>query len=869
MIPAKNNVKLAFAEALVLNTDAHVFLTGRAGTGKTTFLRSLREKTYKRMVVVAPTGVAAINAGGQTIHSFFQLPFGPQIPEDGVVTGENLFPGTPPEAATGKAASSGKSANPNARALASQYQKLRKSKLNLIRSLDLLVIDEISMVRADVLDAVDAVLRRARRSQKPFGGVQVLMIGDVHQLAPVAKPDEWELLAPYYQSVYFFGSHVLQKTPYLCVELDHIYRQHDEDFITLLNKVRDNRLDAECLQLLNQRYLPDFTPDDREGYITLTTHNHQADTINESKLEALSGKPVVFNAEVKGTFPENTYPTKESLELKVGAQVMFVKNDPSPEKAFFNGKIGRVVALDEDDGTVEVQCGDERLTVGKLQWQNMEYTLNAESKDIEENEIGSFTQIPLRLAWAVTIHKSQGLTFNKLIVDAGQAFAHGQVYVALSRCTSLEGLVLKTRIPSSALVNDFTVNRFVDQLPEKEPTQEKVDQLRHECELETLLELIDFYGLYKDFGKVMKVVYDNNTLFDADMIQDLSQRRNQFLEQLCGVGAKFEGQVRKLHAEALCCEQNPVLQERIVKGAAYFKEHLDTLTEGFFDLPFKTDNKAVNEQLGEALQRFKEDLNVKRDCLKASLEHFSVQAYQKARSLAAVEVEKKTKGKVTVKDDDLKGNPLYKRLHAWRAEKADELDVEVYRIVPTQALKAIAKHQPVTLRELKLVKGMGEKRTKQFGAEIIDIVLQSTGQQDIHLEDADPPVPSKKSHETPEKPIVKQEEQTKMNTYEVTKSMIDEGLSPEQIAKERGLKVTTIYTHLTHFIEQDLYDASQFISEEHYDTIRDYFDETEDPSLGAAKDVLGDDYSFDEIKLVLAELKRDGMPFTVTERKDL
>ncbi|MBO4328482.1 MAG: AAA family ATPase, partial [Bacteroidales bacterium] len=289
------NTKLTFAEALVLNTDAHVFLTGRAGTGKTTFLKDLRSKTYKRMVVVAPTGVAAINAGGQTIHSFFQLPFGPQIPEDG------------PMADT-----------VNARVMASQYQKIRKNKLNIIRSLDLLVIDEISMVRADVLDAIDAVLRRARRSQKPFGGVQVLMIGDVHQLAPVAKPDEWEILAPYYNSVYFFGSHVLQKAPYLCVELDHIYRQHDEDFITLLNKIRDNRLDTECLQLLNQRYLPDFQPDDKEGYITLTTHNYQADEINESKLKALSGKPVIFNAEVKGTFPENTYPTKESLELKVG-----------------------------------------------------------------------------------------------------------------------------------------------------------------------------------------------------------------------------------------------------------------------------------------------------------------------------------------------------------------------------------------------------------------------------------------------------------------------------------------------------------------------------------------------------------------------
>ena len=276
--------------------------------------------------------------------------------------------------------------------MASQYQKLRKNKLDIMRSLDLLVIDEISMVRADVLDAIDAVLRRARRSQKPFGGVQLLMIGDVHQLAPVAKPEEWEILAPYYQSVYFFGSHVLQNTTYLCVELDHIYRQHDEEFITLLNKVRDNRMDAECLRLLNQRYQPYFTPSDNEGYITLTTHNYQADDINDSKLQALPTPSIVFKAETKGIFPENTYPTKETLELKVGAQVMFVKNDPSAAKAFFNGKIGKVVSIDKEKEMAEVQCADERLTVTKLEWQNTEYAINAENQNIEEKEIGSFKQ---------------------------------------------------------------------------------------------------------------------------------------------------------------------------------------------------------------------------------------------------------------------------------------------------------------------------------------------------------------------------------------------------------------------------------------------------------------------------------------------
>ena len=731
------NKKLDFVEDLVLYTDSHIFLTGKAGTGKTTFLRNLQDKTYKRMVVVAPTGVAAINAGGQTIHSFFQLPFGPQIPED---------------AQRGLTAKS----NTSAMAMASQYQKLNKTKLNIMRSLNLLVIDEISMVRADVLDAIDAVLRRARRSQKPFGGVQLLMIGDVHQLAPVAKPDEWEILAPFYQSVYFFGSHVLQKTPYLCVELDHIYRQHDEDFITLLNKVRDNRMDADCLRLLNSRYRPEFTPDDREGYITLTTHNYQADQINESKLEALPSKPVVFKAETKGTFPENSYPTKEELELKLGAQVMFVKNDP--EKAFFNGKIGRVVGINEREGSVEVQSDDECITVSKLQWQNMEYAINEETQNIEEKEIGSFAQIPLRLAWAVTIHKSQGLTFDKLIVDAGQAFAHGQVYVALSRCTSLEGLVLKTRIPSSALVNDLSVDQFVEHIPELEPTQEKVDRLRHQYELDTMLELIDFYGLHKTFGKVMKILYDNGTLFEADMIHDLSQRRTKMLETLCGVSSKFEGQIRRLHNETPCCEQNPALQERLKKGSVYFKEQLETITQGLSRMEFKTGNKALNKQFNDLWQQFLEDLRVKQRCLEVCSQGFSIQGYQRAKAVAAIGTD----------------------------ETAQE-------------------------------------KTKKS---------------------------PKKKEKKPKIP--------KLNTFEITKSMIDEGFTPEEIAQERGLHVTTIYGHIARFIEQDEYDACQFVSEEHYDTIRDYFDSTEDPSLMAAKDVLGDEYNFGEIKIVLAELKRDG-----------
>ena len=827
------NQKLEFVEELVLYTDAHIFLTGKAGTGKTTFLKNLPLKTYKRMVVVAPTGVAAINAGGQTIHSFFQLPFGPQLPENALK--KTAFPPID---------SRGNDMGGKAKSLAAQLQKLNKKKINLIRSLDLLIIDEISMVRADVLDAIDAVLRRVRRSQKPFGGLQLLMIGDVHQLAPVAKAEEWEVLSPYYDTPYFFGSQVLKKTPYVCVELEHIYRQHDEDFITLLNKVRNNRMDADCVRLLNSRFKPNFIAHDNEGYITLTTHNYQADQINDTKLAAIEAKPLVFKAVVRGTFPENTYPTKEELVLKVGAQVMFVKNDPNPEKAFYNGKIGRLVGYNDDEGTVTVESDGERITVPKLTWQNMEYAINPENQDIEEKEIGSFTQIPLRLAWAVTIHKSQGLTFDKVIVDAGQAFAHGQVYVALSRCTSLEGLVLKTPIASNALVNDFSVNRFVDALPEREPTQEKVDQLRHDYELETMLELIDFEGIYKDFGKLMKVIYDNDTLFERSLIQDLSQRRNRIFEELCQIGNKFESQIQKLHSQALSCEQNPLLQERLTKGVAYFEEHLKGIVTGLFGLPFKTDNQTVNEQLTEALKQLKEDVYLKSCCLEACKEGFTVKEYQKTKSVKVIEVEKSGKKKVEIKFEPSKNGGLYSILLSWRAARAEADDVPASNIAPIRTLKAIAETKPVTLAELRKVEGMGPKRIRNYGAEIIDIVLRHLGQDPEKADIGDlAKVPQKRTNGA---------------TYFQTKEMAERGMSAEAIAKARGLAESTIYSHLIYWVEQGSFPASRFVSSEKMAEIRDYFESTGDPKITTARDVLGDDYQYFEIRMVLAEMKREG-----------
>lgn len=812
------NKKLEFVEELVRFTDSNIFLTGKAGTGKTTFLRNLQSKTFKRIIVLAPTGVAAINAGGQTIHSFFQLPFGPQLPED---AGANAW-----------------RQNAKASTLASQFQKIRKNKINLIRSLDLVVIDEISMVRADVLDAVDAVLRRARRSSKPFGGVQLLMIGDVHQLAPVARPEEWSVLAPYYNTPYFFGSHVLQKSSYLCVELEHIYRQHDADFITLLNKVRNNQMDAQCLRLLNLRYRPDFNPKDEEGYITLTTHNYQADKINESKLDAINSPMLHFEAEIKGTFPENTYPTKETLELKIGAQVMFVKNDPSSEKAYYNGKIGQLVGYDEKDSSLEVKCDGGIIKVTPVEWENNEYTLDPETNAIDEKTIGTFKQIPLRLAWAVTIHKSQGLTFDKVIIDAGQAFAHGQVYVALSRCTSLEGLVLKTRIQPTALVDDASVDQFVERIPDLEPTQEKVDDLRHQYELDTMNELIDFKGIYQDFGRLSKIILTNDTLFEAKMIQDFSHRRQRVHDELCSVSLKFESQICILHAESPSCGQNATLQERITKGTTYFKERLGDITKGLFELPFQTDNKAVNEQIAEALKLLQEDLFVKNACLEACIDGFSVTKYQKTKSTTILDAEKDAKKKIDIKDDTMDQSSLYKALSIWRNSMAEDLNVPTYTIALNSMLKAIAQELPTNRAALKKIKGFGEKRVKLYGADIINIVLKYTG---------------KTAEEEPEPEPAK----VKVSTYEQTLQMLQSGMTAEEIAGERQLQLSTIQGHFARFVGQGMYKASDFLPKWKIEELKDYFESTGDRSAATAKEILGDSYSYGDIRIMLAELEKE------------
>ncbi|MFW5891778.1 MAG: ATP-dependent DNA helicase, partial [Bacteroidota bacterium] len=584
-----DNTPLQLAFDFVEKTGKNIFLTGRAGTGKTTFLHQIKNSSVKRSVVVAPTGVAAINAGGVTIHSFFQMPFGPIIP--GMDDAQE-------------------------RSADARFKKFSKEKINIIRSLDLLIIDEISMVRADLLDGIDGVLRKYRHRDKPFGGLQLLLIGDLQQLAPVVKDDEKNLLSPYYETFFFFGSRALRETNYISIELSKVYRQTDQDFIRLLNKVRDNDLDSKTLEKINMQYHPEVFLGDTTGYITLTTHNYQANQLNTKKLADIKNSPHTFHAVIEGDFPEHSFPTDQKLTLKEGAQVMFVKNDPSPEKLFYNGKIGTITGFKDD--TIVVACENEYepIVVSPLVWENKRYSLDDQTKEISEKLIGSFTQYPLKLAWAITIHKSQGLTFEKAIIDAQSAFAHGQVYVALSRCKSLQGLVLSSRIGMASIKSDPNIKGFIRQVEENQPGEKQLREARLQFQWMLLEELFDFDIVQRRLNYLLKLTRQHSRSLDSKINEILQKVKITLDEKLADVGVKFTREINKHLNDYQEIENNSLLQDRIKKASGYFypiiNEQLKTLLEG---LVIESDNKKVEKSLTDALSNLVLGLKIKNDCM--------------------------------------------------------------------------------------------------------------------------------------------------------------------------------------------------------------------------------------------------------------
>ena len=576
----------------VQHTNRCIFLTGKAGTGKTTFLRRLKEECPKQMAVVAPTGVAAINAEGVTIHSLFQLPPQLFLPTD------------------------------EARRQLFAEMQMRANKQRVLRNLELLVIDEVSMVRADLLDAIDAVLRHfKRRPSIPFGGAQLVVIGDLFQLSPVVREEEWRLLQPYYEGPYFFQARVFNEIKPVYIEFEHVYRQTNVDFLTILNQVRNNVLTPESLNVLNTRYIPDFRS---TTHITLSTHNNKVDAINQREMDALKGKEYIYKATITDTFPESMYPIDEQLTLKVGARVMFIKNDSSTDKLYYNGKLGVVTSLSKQ--AINVLCDDGiEVNVHHEVWENIRYNANTGSDLVETEIIGTFTHYPLRLAWAITIHKAQGLTFDQLIIDAEDAFAAGQVYVALSRCRSLEGLTLLTPIPTRALTNAREVLHFTDKQDSLQTIKDNLQPAQKEYLTILLCSLFDFreyteqlYALQRMANNMTSLQMPSNEYF-SDLIS--------LLLDLHTVGERFQQQIRQL----MYHDHLDKLQERLQAASQYYVPKLYELLKAISDCPLRSNNQSDAAQLKQNLLDIYAAISRKAYMQAQMAQDVKVKAYFKAR----------------------------------------------------------------------------------------------------------------------------------------------------------------------------------------------------------------------------------------------
>ena len=590
----KTNEELRIAWDFVEHTGRSIFLTGKAGTGKTTFLKTVVEQSKKRTIVVAPTGVAAINAGGMTIHSFFQLPFTPYVP--------------------------------NAR-IQSKFD-FGKEKRRIIASLDLLIIDEISMVRSDLLDAIDSVLRRYRDHYKPFGGVQLLMIGDLQQLTPVVTPEDEALLKPYYDTPYFFGSKALQQIEYVTILLSQVFRQEDKAFLDVLNHIREAHPTTNDIATLNQRCQPAFIPKQGEGYIRLTTHNYLADNYNENELKKLPGHSYTFQAQIEGNFPEYSYPTSEVLTLKEGAQVMFVKNDPSGEHRYYNGRIGEIVEISENRVCVLCAGDAEGREVEPLEWENAQYQLNPETRVIESKVQGTFRQLPLRLAWAITIHKSQGLTFERAIIDANLSFAPGQVYVALSRCKTLEGMVLSQPIEARAIIADKRVEDYIGH--QEEAAQRSISQLpqlKEEYYRFLMLELFDFHDIFYKEEHLLRLMTEFFYHAFTDTTELHKRVLSNFSSQTMSVSEKWLQKIRQSPMEQLYTEE---FQERVKRSAEWFESSIQEVFAQSIDLAaqIKSNNKQAMSRFTDALADVRQSVLSRRFLLsKIADQGFSIPIY--------------------------------------------------------------------------------------------------------------------------------------------------------------------------------------------------------------------------------------------------
>ena len=736
--------RFLLAERYIQETGISVFLTGKAGTGKTTFLKHIVAGCSKRLAVVAPTGVAAVNAGGVTIHSFFQLPLCPYLPDVKELVTEYQMP--------------------------EKNRSLRKDRVKILRTLELLIIDEISMVRADILDAIDATLKRYRKNDRPFGGVQLLMIGDVQQLPPVVTESEKPFMDQVYPSPFFFNSRAFRKLGYIVIELNKIHRQRDAEFTSMLNDIRTGNPSDQTLERLNRRLDPGFDPPSGEYWIRLTTHNHQSDAINREKMDALKGKSMIFKAEIDGNYPESAYPAETELRLKKGAQVMFTRNDTSGNSMYFNGKIGTVTSL-YPEIIVTDENGNE-IIVNQEKWDNVRYEINPETQEIQAVNDGSFTQYPLRAAWAITIHKSQDLTFDRVIIDAGRAFSFGQVYVALSRCRSLEGIVLTTPITRRCTFRNTEVAIFENGYTPENQAVESLDNYRESylvdkiCSTFSLGRIaslsLKLEKLWKgSLGSVYPKISARFTALVTGQDEDFSG-----VEAIASVGTRFQSQIREIFADQSRCteDRDAFVNERISKACAYFTAQLGYYAKSIAPTCLvEIENKETQKVFKNIAEELLKELIFRLSLYRATMaDGFSVKLFSRVATECELEKTGTLKSCVrriisasraaadkdggnagTDKANDKKEVPesgmdadtsdidteydeatekLLKVLKAWRKMKYEELHLPAFMIMHQKVLVQIAEEKPASREELMQINGFGKKQWDKYGEEILEII---------------------------------------------------------------------------------------------------------------------------------------------------
>lgn len=811
----KNEV-FELAYRFVTETAENIFLTGKAGTGKTTFLKYLKEHCTKNTIVAAPTGVAAINAGGVTLHSLFQLPFHPFIPSAG---GRNDLLGK---------------------------MKYNKQRQQLLRKMELLVIDEISMVRCDTMDAIDTLLRSVRRNHHtPFGGVQLLCIGDLHQLPPVAQNHEWSILQEYYASPFFFDSMAVKEQQPILIELNKIYRQKEQSFVELLNNVRTNNMAEDDFEMLHERFIPGFRPGYDEKFITLTSHNKQAELINNSEIQKLLSPSYVYKAEIENEFPENIYPADPALMLKQGAQVMFIKNDVV-EKKYFNGKIGVVARLDNEK--IVVDCGGIEIDVYRETWENSRYTLNRADAKLQQEVIGTFTQYPLRLAWAITIHKSQGLTFDKVMIDAGAAFSSGQVYVALSRCTSLNGIVLLSKIPTSAIYSNENVVKGQSSLTHKGSLAERFEGARQMFTQQLLEDVFSFNEVENEIDTLQHYINAQNDKLNNTAVTWIVNLQTFFRAEKMN-GLKFIRQINALLKEEPFVEKNDGLQLRIAAAANHFMNKFLELLNHLKSHPLITEHKEAADLINEHLNALAIAVATNNYYLEYCKSNFSLSTFLKHRidyAQPKFNLSCYASTKKSTKTDS--PNPeLYDSLKRWRDMICDDDGTPIYLVATHTMLKDIATYLPKTGRDLLLISGFGKAKVDKYGDDILQTVNDYCELH--HIESNMVAKAASPKRERKIKPAT-----DKVDTKESTYNLFKEGKTIAEIAVIRNFAVQTIEGHIAAFIEKGMVEITSLISKEKYEEVAKIMKERGEKTLTDLKPLLPDT-SFGEMRLVEAALK--------------